>query len=82
MGFTSVVVYGDTAGENAPKPVDVSAVTNSVDDAVFCRTGAAGLDEVSSLVVAELREDSVDGSTIELAELPNFFNVTVGVTAA
>ena len=85
-GFTSAVVYGDTAGENAPDPVDVSAATNSVDDAVFCDTGAAGLDEVSSLAVAELREDSVDGSTIELAEpdaeLANFFNVTVGVTAA
>lgn len=85
-GFTSAVVYSDTAGENAPDPVDVSAATNSVDDAVFCDTGATGLDEVSSLAVAKLREDSVDGSTIELAEpdaeLANFFNVTVGVTAA
>lgn len=84
-GFTSAVVYGDTAGKNALEPVDVSAATNSVDDAVFCDR-AAGLDEVSSPAVAELREDSIDGSTIELAEpdaeLANFFNVTVGVTAA
>ena len=43
-------------------------------------------DKPEELVPTVLNGDNVDGSTIELAEpgaeLANFFNVTVGVTAA